>query len=190
MSWRCRLLAGCLAGLLPMASGFSQDDAPAGSDGDGIRSSISEKTVPAQYYLYSRHVIESVAEVNRIEWLHGPKLSKHAAALGVQQSGPIEYHVVEADSMYVDVAIPVAVAPTADSDAPAGDEQYKLTEPFRCLSLVFTGSPIAASEQWSVLRSELESRGYVWSGENRELVVNREGFDAQQYVTELQVGIE
>lgn len=146
---------------------------------------ITEQKVPPTDFLYSRHSIEAIEDVNRIEWVHGPKMQKRAAALGITPAGPIEYQVVTGgEPMYVDVAIPVDEIPAAP-----GDDLYKTTQPFHCLSLVYTGSPIDASEQWQVLMDELAARALRWSGENRERIINREGFDSSKHVTELQVGI-
>lgn len=142
------------------------------------------KTVPAKHYLYSRHPIASIDEVTRIEWAFGPKIVKQARALGVEEAGGVEYHVILRAPMHVDVALPVARIP------PDGDMAlFKTTLPFECLALVYTGSPLDLAEPWARLQRAVTQRGYAASGETRELIVNREGFDASRHVTELQAGI-
>lgn len=173
------LLLGLMCVLLPMW--VWADD----TQKDAMNLLITEQQVPAKQYLYSRHIIETVEEVNRLEWLHTRRLQKRLASLQLKQVAPIEYHLVFESPMYLDIAIPIDKLPSSP-----GEDSYKQTEPFKCLSMTFNGSPLDASEQWAVVQAEVTKRGFVWSKQNREIVVNREGFDAQQYVTELQVGIE
>ncbi len=179
-----RLVGGLLlCWLLNPAVLFAQAVEPADSATKDLQ--IVEKTVPANQYLYTRHMIENVEEVTRLEWLYGRKLPKRLTALDLTATGPIEYHLVFGTPMYLDIAIPIEQLPVDP-----GEDSYKQTLPFKCLAMVFKGSPLEASEQWSVLQAELANRGLEWNRQNREIAVNREGFDAQQHVTELQVGIQ
>ncbi|GMV30135.1 MAG: hypothetical protein AMXMBFR59_22600 [Rhodanobacteraceae bacterium] len=143
------------------------------------------KTVPARHYLYTRHPIASIDEVTRIEWAFGPKIVKQARALGVEQAGGVEYHVILRVPMHVDVALPVVRIPSDGDQA-----LFKTTLPFECLALVHTGSPLELAEPWARLQRAVTQRGYTASGETRELIVSREGFDASRHVTELQAGIQ
>lgn len=150
----------------------------------GTDAAIVLKTVPAKHYLFSRHPIDSIDDVTRVEWAFGPRTVKQARSLGLEETGGVEYHVVLRAPMHVDVAVPIARIP------PGGNTTlYKTTSPFECLAFVHTGSPLDLAEPWARLQRAVTQRGYAASGETREIIVSREGFDASRHVTELQAGI-
>ena len=151
---------------------------------------------PGRLYFVSRHAITGLDETTALQWTHAPKLRAAATALGLRVLGPTEYHVrfdagrcatfdqARFAGQQLEIALPV------DSPASgAGAFAFAAGEPFRCLSLIYRGSPMDVSTQWQRLYDDAQARGLTPSCENRQLIVNHTGFDRTRYLTELQLGV-
>jgi len=158
---------------------------------------ITLKTDPAQVYLASRHVIKTLDDVSPLQWSYGPKLRQLASSLDTLTLGPLEYHVkfedghcAKADearyfARELDIVIPL------ESQSQVPDRSQLISSPaFRCLSIIYQGSPWDAAVYWDHLYAEAKRRGFHPSCENRELVVDHTGFDKTKYVDELQLGVQ
>jgi len=135
--------------------------------------------------------------VGPIEWTVVPRIKRTLKGLGYEDIPPIEYHVsFEGENItdvnvaryaarVIEVAVPIDKQPEE-----LGKFTLKQATAFKCLSLAFKGSPTESGKYWTQLYEEAKAKKYITSGENREVAVERSGYDATKYVTELQLGIQ
>jgi effector-binding domain-containing protein len=117
--------------------------------------------------------------------------------IGIDPPPPFEFHVRFAQDKIADVNAARYAARKLRISVPVDREVEEIppftsrrSPEFRCLSFVYRGSPLDSGEQWEKLYAEAKTRNLTSSGENREIELDRKGYNAANYVTELQLGIK
>ncbi|HEY6390520.1 MAG TPA: hypothetical protein VIX89_04540 [Bryobacteraceae bacterium] len=159
---------------------------------------IAIKIVPARTFLVHRQAIKSLDETGPIEFTVVPRIKRKLKSLGYDPIPPIEVHVFfEGDDIqeletarYAARQFEVAAAIDKAPEEDLGQFTTKQSGAYRCLSLVFKGSPLESSKYWATLYDAAKARKLTAASENREIALSREGYDPGKYTTELQLGIK
>jgi effector-binding domain-containing protein len=155
-----------------------------------VSASVALKDVPPTIFVVSSHDAVTIPEIPTISRNEVDQMVEAIAAVGAAPVAPVTFIYHGADGtretrFHLDIAFPLAAKPAA---AP---EPYDVQEKpaFRCLSTDYVGPMPEIMRGYALLFSEMKEQGLAYTGESREVYRKWIGFESEDNVTELQIGV-
>lgn len=155
-----------------------------------MSASVEIKEVPPTIFVVSSHDDVTIPEIPTISRNEVDQMVAAIAAVGAVPVAPVTFIYHGADGtpttkFQLDIAFALAAKPP---ETPAPYEVVELPA-FRCVATDYVGPMPEIMRGYALLFAELEHQGLVHSGESREIYRKWIGFESEDNVTELQVGV-
>ncbi len=149
---------------------------------------MERKQIPARIYFFAAGEL-TAAEIPAFADKTVEPLFQSAQENQIEIVGPSEFIYLNAGGdpakpFQLIIGLPVR-APTSTADAFG----FLETPPFECLSVDYTGPMPNIGRAWEDMLRQVLDAGYLPANQGREVYKDWHAFDAEDNVTELQMGI-
>ena len=154
---------------------------------------MEHKQIPARIYHYAATEL-TIAEIPAFGEETVEPLFQSAQKNQLDIVGPIEFIYLNssgnpAQPFQLIIGIPVTAMNGTAMQADADGFGFLETPPFECLAVDFRGSMRYIGQAWKDLVDQAREAGYLFANQGREVYKDWHAFDAEDNVTELQMGI-